>query len=251
MSENNQDWQISIQAPQECGEGSTTRPRSPDRTVKAHESPGSKVCVGCNEVKAVDRFDGNRSKCKACRNADRVKKYQSDPDYRAKRLEARARYVRENKEKAKQSDAKSYIKRRDEILAQKAKYHALNYERAIKPYKQSYRSRPEIKSRYSSYMAEYSRKHYQANKGLYLAKFIKRREAKRSAVPLWADLNAIKSVYKRASMMRQSTGLDYEVDHIIPLQGENVCGLHVAENLRIILRSENRSKSNKLLQDIV
>ncbi len=37
----------------------------------------------------------------------------------------------------------------------------------------------------------------------------------------------------------------FEVDHIIPLQGNNVSGLHVENNLQIILASENRSKNNK------
>jgi hypothetical protein len=62
----------------------------------------------------------------------------------------------------------------------------------------------------------------------------------RKATPLWADLDAIEKIYKQRK-------LGEHVDHIIPLKGKNVSGLHVAENLRIIPASENLKKRNKLL----
>lgn len=66
------------------------------------------------------------------------------------------------------------------------------------------------------------------------------------ATPSWADREAIKDVYTRCLMRSRVTGIKYEVDHIIPLKGKNVSGLHVHWNLQIIPAFENRKKSNKV-----
>lgn len=68
------------------------------------------------------------------------------------------------------------------------------------------------------------------------------------ATPPWADPAAIALIYAQAEQFR-ALGLDVDVDHVIPLQGKTVCGLHVANNLRVCLASDNRSKGNKLLDN--
>jgi len=66
----------------------------------------------------------------------------------------------------------------------------------------------------------------------------KRRAAKLNRTPKWADYDKIKEIYKNCPE-------GYEVDHIIPLQGKLVSGLHVEANLQYLTTTENRSKSNK------
>lgn len=83
-----------------------------------------------------------------------------------------------------------------------------------------------------------------ANRGKVNSIAAKRRAALRDRIPAWSDLKAIEEVYRDASEFRQA-GLEVDVDHFIPLQGELVSGLHVPGNLRVILSSVNRSKSNR------
>ena len=68
--------------------------------------------------------------------------------------------------------------------------------------------------------------------------------AKRKQLPTWADQGAIDMIYRAAEVIR-TTGFEVHVDHIVPLQGKNVSGLHVHNNLRIIQANANRMKSNQ------
>ncbi len=77
-----------------------------------------------------------------------------------------------------------------------------------------------------------------ANPGKRCALQARRDANKLLATPSWANLDAIKAIYIKASI------LGLEVDHIIPLQGKNVCGLHVENNLQLLSKSENSKKSN-------
>lgn len=65
-------------------------------------------------------------------------------------------------------------------------------------------------------------------------------KAQKNQMPKWANIQAIKDIY-----MNRPKG--YHVDHIIPLQGNNVCGLHVETNLQYLPASENISKGNKFI----
>ena len=82
-----------------------------------------------------------------------------------------------------------------------------------------------------------------ANPSKRAATTAKRRAALLSRTPVWSDLNAIEEIYRDASEFR-AAGLAVDVDHIIPLQGRLVSGLHVPANLRVLLSAANRSKSN-------
>ena len=74
-----------------------------------------------------------------------------------------------------------------------------------------------------------------------------RRAAKLKRTPMWltnVDKFEIECIYNYASALRK-IGLDYHVDHIIPIQGKLVSGLHVPTNLQVIPGVDNMRKGNK------
>ena len=107
---------------------------------------------------------------------------------------------------------------------------------------------------------EKKRKHYQAhkerinlkkqqykqeNKDIVNAGIAKRRAMKLERTPPWVDHEEIKELYTEAKEKEEEIGEVHHVDHIVPLQSDLVCGLHVADNLRVIPATENLSKHNK------
>lgn len=52
------------------------------------------------------------------------------------------------------------------------------------------------------------------------------------------------TVYVSARAKTTETGIPHEVDHIIPLKGRNICGLHVPWNLRVVTGEQNKRKRN-------
>lgn len=93
------------------------------------------------------------------------------------------------------------------------------------------------KDRIKEVQAKYRKKHPHK----YKAKLAKRRAIKKQAIPVWANLEKIKEVYKNCPK-------GYQVDHIIPLQSDLVCGLHVDYNLQYLTPEENQRKWNKFQQ---
>lgn len=72
-----------------------------------------------------------------------------------------------------------------------------------------------------------------------------RRARQFQQTPTWADENVILSFYREAERLTRQTGVPHQVDHIVPLQGRSVSGLHSQHNLQVITAAENRRKSNR------
>jgi hypothetical protein len=99
----------------------------------------------------------------------------------------------------------------------------------------------------------FGRLYSKENPHIYQISNAKRRAARLSRTPIWltdADHAEIKHIYEVAAKRTKKTGIQWHVDHIIPLRGKNVSGLHVPRNLKVITASQNYRKGNKWEESI-
>jgi len=199
-------------------------------------NPITKQCTKCKENKELSDFhkhngtkDGLYPLCKICRKIN-------DTNYRLKNKKEIATqksvYYIENKKEINTKTKKYYQEHKIEISLQKIGYNALHKEEK------------------ATYGAMYGPKWRKRNRGKVNAKASKRRAVKLKATPKWLTKEQYKemeSLYIEAVRLTIVTGIPHEVDHIVPLQGRDVSGLHVPWNLKVIPRSVNRSKNNKLI----
>lgn len=144
-----------------------------------------------------------------------------------------------------------------EALTKRAGYYAEynNSSAGIKA-KQDYYARNKIdviaraQARTVAQKNTYKKKYKAANPDLYKELVSVRRRRFRDATPPWLSAEQkleIRFHYRLAIALSRSTKIPHAVDHIIPLQGESVCGLHVPWNMEVITQEENLKKSNKIL----
>jgi len=177
----------------------------------------SKICTKCKNNKNFGEFTksklgkyGLRAICKECRAKSSV-------EYN---------FIRKHKISAK---SREYRKNNAErISSQRAQHTKKNKKR----------------------LSEYAQKYRLDNPGKVNARTAKRRATRNQATLKWLSKDQLKQIenfYIEAVKISKETGVPHEVDHIIPLQGKTVRGLHVPWNLQILLKTLNRRKSRKLI----
>lgn len=79
----------------------------------------------------------------------------------------------------------------------------------------------------------------------------KRRALLLKATPPWfyQEEEAVQRLYAECANVSATTGVEHQVDHMVPVQSEIVCGLHCLANLQIITATENQSKGNRWSSD--
>ncbi len=206
-----------------------------------------KKCNKCETEKLFSDFHKDKTKKDGCRTTCKICKSDSDKNYK-----------KNNKELCKLRDVNYYLKNKEIHNLRSKAYYEENKERLViiqneynegkKDFLKEYRKKYYDDSKYTPEYRRKYREYYENNKASFMDRAAKRRAAKLNAVPSWItkeQLAEIKDLYTIAQMFKLYTGEEYHVDHIVPLQGDNVCGLHVPWNLQVIPAKENLSKSNK------
>jgi hypothetical protein len=95
---------------------------------------------------------------------------------------------------------------------------------------------------------QYIKKAKLNNKGLVNASIARRKHAQSKRTPVWLTADEfwmMEQAYALAALRTKMLGFSWQVDHILPLQGSLVSGLHVPYNLQVIPQADNVRKSNK------
>jgi len=185
------------------------------------EGVKTKVCSKCKIEKPVEGFvknslrkDGLQVLCKNCQQG----------------------YRKDNFDKIKEYN-KEYYKINYDVIKKKLKYNSNNIRERRKEYRKSNSDKIKV----------YSKEYRKANQDKQNAIGAKRKAKKLQATPPWLTkehLSAIRMCYTESKALETATGIKHHVDHIVPLQGKNVCGLHVPWNLQVLTATENCSKNN-------
>ena len=184
----------------------------------------------------TEKRDTRSGVCLECRRENERKRYAADPK---KQIEKKQSFYKLHAEKIKQNRRSKYCaspeKEREASKERSALWRLNNPEKlkAQKHIKQAYKQR---------------------NPHKVIAATAKRRAAKKHRTPHWLtneDHWMIEQIYDLAALRTKVTGVSWHVDHIYPIQGDFVSGLHVPGNLRVVPWFENLSKGNKFPADVV
>lgn len=213
-----------------------------------------KVCSYCNVERELSCYAKNArassglcAKCKICQksynDAHKEQKRLSGIAYRAKEalaIKQRKRaYVLANPE-WKRSSNKAWL------AANKEKVNELARKRRKENPDEGKEARIVWRQKNAERCKENARRWREENPGKAIEAVARRRAALIQATPSWADREKIREYYDAASFLTKFLGEKYEVDHIFPLRGKFVRGLHVESNLQILSKVENCIKNAKV-----
>lgn len=150
---------------------------------------------------------------------------------------------KEKKQAKAEWDRQYRARKREQLVERKREYYLNNKDKISEKSRQKYLLNPEPAKLKSKEWKEKNKEKHNANCML-------RHTRKLNACPKWLSEDErwmIQEAYHLSAVRTKATGIKWHVDHIVPLQGKTVCGLHVPWNLQVITASENCSKRNSFV----
>ncbi len=203
----------------------------------------SRICTKCSLDLPLSAYPRDRSKkgglrvsCKACHNKVNQKWRQDNPE---KSREAGRKWYKANPESTKE-------RARKWRLANPGRAKEISREASRRAYAKDPEKARERGRRRANPEKERERKqkYAKANPGKVRARQAMRRAAVKQATPNWLSESQLSEI----SRIYATCPKGWHVDHIVPLQGATVSGLHLPCNLQHLAAKENRRKGNKLIE---
>jgi hypothetical protein len=223
----------------------------------------TKICKGpCGLSKSIIDF-GKRTKskdclqfkCKTCISLYNTSYHKNNSEIINKH---KREYYSENKEEMEEYYKNRYKDNRESILLRNKIYN-LNNKDIRKIYNDEYRQKnsKSIKEQKRIYRQE-NNKVINLRHSLWVknnldkvnAKNTRRKTTKLNRTPNWSNQKDINILYKDAKELKKLTGINFHVDHIVPLKSKFVSAFHVVANLQILEAKENLSKGNRYWPDM-
>lgn len=137
-------------------------------------------------------------------------------------------------------------------LCNRDKEHEEFYKHCRTQCKQCYNDRQ--KRYYANnreYRKAYQKGFYKENKEYHQLQNALRNKRVRNATPLWFDEFDLLVLTEARDLIRlwKVLGIEFHLDHIVPIKGRQVCGLHYHKNWQLLTAEENRRKSNQFIQE--
>jgi len=204
----------------------------------------TKVCYVCKKRRMIASFYKKNGKAKnECIQCQKkyMKEYRIKNKERLKEysIKSHADYYQKNTEKVKAAVKKYRKENPDKVKTFRAIWREENREDINEKHK-------EWREENKEHVNERSRQWKKENRYKVLANTRKRQAGKQQRTPKWAIEDIIKVFYFMSEHLGRIMNEKYHVDHIIPLKGENITGLHTHNNLQVITAKENMTKNNKI-----
>lgn len=189
-------------------------------------------CYTCKLEKPAMEFSvdkrhktGFQTTCKACNRAYQQAWYQANKERHLAKGKA---YLEQNRDARREYEKVWYSENRDRYLSVCKSYRDRNRE----------------------VVREKDRSRYAKEAYRYLSQSRKRESSQRQRTPVWYgefDQFVFEEAYSLAKLRENATGIDWHVDHMLPLRSRKVSGLHVGLNAQVLPAEMNLAKCNKLL----